>query len=460
MKLKTLILSNFRGFPQLDIEFGERITVLAGVNGSGKSAILRAIACLLSNLLREVSPSKETPEPLSAADVHIGKPVLTISATFASNEKTFHSQLTRAIPDPTKAAEYAERRDKARFAIRETTKGSKQEKELLEQIRYLTALLEQDKDHFSHQIEVKEQRGKTPKRNATSQPFAVLYSTSRYLGRLPLRLRHRPIEPASAYFSALSGTEVSLGAFAIWLKAGVAGELGSRAASKRLLAHLSKVVSTLLPGFSDLRLDEPPPSPREGTRPKPRLYVKKGKTEFELNQLSDGERGLLALAFDLTRRLATANPKLKDPVAESQAIVLLDEIELHLHPSWQRKVLARLMETFKNCQFIATTHSPQVLGETPPGSVWMLDFDKGQMLAWKPDRIFGMDSNRLLEELMETDSLNTGVKKKLQMVADLVDKDSFTKAKAMIGSLEPQLGADHPELIRLRALISFITPKK
>src|SRR5207249_7246578 len=131
----------------LDIEFGPRITVLAGVNGSGKSAALRALASLLSHLLREVAPSKETPEPLTAADVHKGKPALTISATFTEEDRTFHGQITRAVPDSTKAREYADRRDQARFAIRETRKGSKQEKQLLEEIRFLGALLKQDEDH-------------------------------------------------------------------------------------------------------------------------------------------------------------------------------------------------------------------------------------------------------------------------------------------------------------------------
>jgi predicted ATP-dependent endonuclease of OLD family len=78
VKAKRLTLSNYRGFPQLDITFGDRITVLAGVNGSGKSAILRALASVLSHLLREVAPSKETPESFGATDVHLGKPALTL----------------------------------------------------------------------------------------------------------------------------------------------------------------------------------------------------------------------------------------------------------------------------------------------------------------------------------------------------------------------------------------------
>src|SRR5690349_15982735 len=111
MKTKSLTLTNYRGFQKLDIEFGDKVTVLAGVNGSGKSAVLRALAAILSHLLRKVTPSKESPEPLAAGDVHAGKPALTVSAKFHDDDHTFHAQLTRAIPDKDRAREYATRRD-------------------------------------------------------------------------------------------------------------------------------------------------------------------------------------------------------------------------------------------------------------------------------------------------------------------------------------------------------------
>src|ERR1041385_4223704 len=452
MKAQRLTLSNYRGFPKLDLEIGSHVTVLAGVNGSGKSAILRALASVLSHLLPEVTPSKEKPEALTAGEFHVGKPALTISGTFAEEKRVLHAQLTRGIPDPEKASEYAERRDQARFAIRETRKGSKEEMELQEEIRYLSALLEQDHDHFSFQVEAQKSQARATKVGGKGHPIAILYATSRYLGRLAPHLSGmRAFEPGNAYAGRLGGTEVSLAAFANWFHAAIQGALGSRTASNRILRLLNTVVTKLLPGFSD---------PRLAAKPRPRFFVKKDAIEFELQQLSDGERGLLALAFDLTRRLAIANPGLTNPVAEGRAIVLLDEVELHLHPSWQRKVLGRLVETFKNCQFIATTHSPQVLGEAPPGSVWMVEREGEQMVAWQPDRTFGMDSNRLLEELMGTDALNTKVKGKLHQISLLVDKDKFNKAEQAIAGLESKLGVDHPELIRLRALIAFVTGKK
>jgi predicted ATPase len=448
MKVRKISLSNFRGFTQMDLTFGPQITVLAGVNGSGKSGILRALATLLSHLLRHEGPSKETPASLTAGDVQAGKRTLTLSASFEEGKRTLHAQVTRSIPDPTKAPEYAKRRDAARAALRYTKGNPAEEKDLNEEIRYLSELLEAGRDSFTHQVETPQFVRRGPD---GMHPMAVFYATSRYFrgaGTRPLRVE--AFEPSSACSEAFEGAPVSLYECASWFYAAHEGKIGTKANSKRLLAYVNTVVETLLPGFSKLRIE---PSPA-------RVFVKKGDTEFELGQLSDGERGLLALAFDLTRRLAIANPSLKAPVAEGEAIVLLDEIELHLHPSWQRKVLDRLLKTFKKCQFIATTHSPQVLGEAPPDTVWMMEREDGQVMAWQPDRVFGMDSNRLLEELMGTDSINASVKNKIHEIGVLVDKEEFQKAEAAITGLEAKLGEDHPELIRLRALIAFLTRKK
>src|SRR5262249_371543 len=150
---KRLALTNYRGFQKLDIEFGEKITVLAGVNGSGKSAVLRALAAVLANLLPKLTVSKETPASLNAGDVHKDKPPLTISATFQDDDQLFNANPPRAIPDKDKAMEYAERRDKARFAMRETVKGSKEEKALLDEISFLNEMIHSDKDHFAYQTQ-------------------------------------------------------------------------------------------------------------------------------------------------------------------------------------------------------------------------------------------------------------------------------------------------------------------
>jgi predicted ATP-binding protein involved in virulence len=85
----------------------------------------------------------------------------------------------------------------------------------------------------------------------------------------------------------------------------------------------------------------------------------KGET-LDLMQLSDGYKTLLGLVIDLSMRMGLANPHLDDPLS-AEAVVMIDEVDLHLHPSWQRRVLADLLRTFSNTQFIVTTHSPFIV---------------------------------------------------------------------------------------------------
>ena len=148
-----------------------------------------------------------------------------------------------------------------------------------------------------------------------------------------------------------------------------------------------------------------------------------------MRQLSDGERGTLALVLDLTRRLAQANPEMTDPAAEAEAVVLIDEIDLHLHPKWQRQIVRNLTAAFPRCQFIATTHSPQVIGE--------VEHDRIQIIAngqvYSPTHSFGVDSSRVLEEIMDADPRAQEVKALLSQVSQEVGKQQFDSAREIAG---------------------------
>jgi len=81
---------------------------------------------------------------------------------------------------------------------------------------------------------------------------------------------------------------------------------------------------------------------------------------------------------------------------------MVDELDLHLHPKWQGRVIADLKRTFPSLQFITTTHSPQLIGEAQPEEITLLD--GGQATA--PPRSFGIDSSRVLEDVMGANSRN------------------------------------------------------
>ena len=161
---------------------------------------------------------------------------------------------------------------------------------------------------------------------------------------------------------------------------------------------------------------------------------------------------MLVLILDIARRLAQANPNLEDPVRDAEAVILIDEIDLHLHPQWQRKIVGDLTRTFPNCQFIATTHSPQVIGEVNHEQIQMIDGDD----VFVPPHSFGVDSSRVLEELMSTKPRNAGVEDKLTKIAKLIGEDKEAEARKAIDALAEEIGDSDPEIIRAKLLLDFL----
>ena len=217
-----------------------------------------------------------------------------------------------------------------------------------------------------------------------------------------------------------------------WLRAQQALAI-ERDASRRLVDVFEDAVSRFLPGFENLRPSKAGPS---------HLLIDDEGTTLHLRQLSDGERSVLVLMLDIAKRLTQANPRLSDPLGEAEAVVLIDEIDLHLHASWQRKIVSNLTRPFPNCQFIATTHSPQVIGKVPYKQIQMIDGDN----VFGPAHIFCADSSRVLEELMSTKPRNAGVEDKHTKTAKLICEEKEAEARNVITRRRRRLTRAIPKL--------------
>jgi hypothetical protein len=154
---------------------------------------------------------------------------------------------------------------------------------------------------------------------------------------------------------------------------------------------------------------------------------------------------------DLARRLAIANPEMEKPELGS-GVVLIDEIELHLHPKWQRMVIPALLRTFPNCQFIITTHSPQVLGEVKDGKIYRLANTESGVTA-EIVRTYGRDSNRILEDEMGVPKRSQEIKDGLRDLFRLIDDGNLPKARELQTFLKEEIGFDEPEFARADVLI-------
>jgi predicted ATP-binding protein involved in virulence len=147
---------------------------------------------------------------------------------------------------------------------------------------------------------------------------------------------------------------------------------------------------------------------------------------------------------------------MKDPAQQAEAVVLIDEIDLHLHPKWQRQIVGNLTRTFPKCQFIATTHSPQVIGE--------VESERIQIIAdgevYSPSHSFGVDSSRVLEEIMDARPRTEEIDELLSKLSKAITNESYEEAQKMLSEVIGKVGEDAPEVTRARTLLDFMESDK
>ena len=157
---------------------------------------------------------------------------------------------------------------------------------------------------------------------------------------------------------------------------------------------------------------------------------------------------MMALVGDIARRLAIMNPALENPL-EGFGIVMIDEVDLHLHPNWQRAIVGNLNKTFPNCQFVLTTHSPIVISESPDLLCYSLNNGELQKL----NNLYGMDVNQVLLQDMDAGVRNADIQQAFDDLRDSLQEGELTKAKGLLAKLEHKISIDNLELSKSKLLI-------
>ena len=173
--------------------------------------------------------------------------------------------------------------------------------------------------------------------------------------------------------------------------------------------------------------------------------------EAPWSELSDGYHVFIALVADIARRAVMLNElDGAEAPARVEGVVLIDELDLHLHPRWQRVALPRLREAFPRLQLIISTHSPQVLSSAENRQVRRLD--DGQI----QDRnvfVSGRDTNAILRDLMRTDARDDEGVVALRRLHDAIDRGDAEQADRMYRALQRRWGANDPALIRAKGFM-------
>jgi predicted ATP-binding protein involved in virulence len=416
--IQQLKLERFRGAQSLTLELHDKLNVFVGMNGAGKSSILDAAAILLSWLANRIKHAGASGRPIMESDIKNGESSANLVITLHQAGGHFSWNIVR------------------------TRKGYS--KDVASVLITVTETAKQIQSNLT------EQNGKI------NLPLFAYYPVNRAVLDIPLRIRekHR-FDLFSAYDDALT-SGANFRTFFEWFRdredlenearrdqslTGVTDPSAPRFPDPQLEA-VRNALSRLIPEFKRLTVRRSPL----------RMEVEKQGQRLSVNQLSDGEKCLMAMVGDLARRLAIANPLLDNPL-EGDGVILIDEIDLHLHPKWQRMVVPMLTEVFTKCQFLISTHSPHVITHVQPENLFLLNMNSQGIEALRPTESYGKTVERILEDLMGLDTTRPDeISEAIKRIYDQIDHEHLDEAKASIRNLGERIGED-PALVKANVLI-------
>ena len=316
MKIESLVIDNFRGIQHLDLHFGDRMNVFIGENGAGKSTVLQALRYLLSWFIARLFNRNGIGMKLSQSDITFGKSFcrLIIKLDDGTTWKLFKAS--------------------------NKYRGENIDKTDLLELTVLTDVLTNDYERFGKYVNF---------------PAIGCYGVNRAVADVkPILAKKSKNDPLDSYDIKLNNGH-NFERFFNWYREREDMENETLRNSGKLdadnqLSAVREALDRVSPKFGDFRVSRNPRA----------FMMKKERQSISMEQLSDGEKCYLTLIGDIARMLAMTNPGAENPL-EGHGCILIDEIDLHLHPQWQSEILGRLTQIFPNCQFMVTTHSPFVV---------------------------------------------------------------------------------------------------
>ena len=418
MKIKSLTIQNFKGIENLNIELDGKTTVIFGINGVGKSTILRAIDLLYANIISGITGSRK--KNIDIDDICYGKTKSNIKACFCfedNSESPYGRSVDRVNGNKNRISEL---------------------KSIVEKFEnyYIAKGYDDGDGNWIEDIDNK------------NMPVFVNYGVNRIVLDVPVRAPKEEFTKLDAFDKATESTIDFRNLFK-WFRnqEDIENQEKVRINSNyvdRNLAAVKQAMLSMLDGFEDIHIDRRPLS----------MKVRKDGKYLKINQLSDGEKCTIALFGDLARRMALANPQRDNPL-EGSGVVLIDELDLHMHTSWQRKVLGVLKETFPNIQFIITTHSPQILDESGESyNLLCMQRSKNKVTLKMIESFWGWDTNVILEEVLETASVNSEFKNMIDKMYDYIENKKFDEAEELADILDEKSNGYAEGISKARVLIS------
>lgn len=423
MKIDRLHISDFRGIEELTLEFEGKSAILFGINGAGKSSVLWAINLLYAPIINKIVKQRFKQNiNLELKDIRTGKASADLEALFLLESEG------EARPLPFRRNITCENRRDMDSA----------------QLERLVAAYE---DLYVGGFHVDGANRPVYENSDFDLPVFANYGVNRLVLKTPLRFRRKPSFGQYSAFDRAIENQIAFDSLFEWF---FDQEFYENLKQKddpgyqdKALCAVKRAMLAMLPDCADIHIVARPYSMR---------IMKQGEN-LDILQLSDGEKCTLALFGDIARRLAIANPSLENPL-EGKGVVLIDEMELHMHTSWQRTVVPALRRTFPNLQFIITTHSPQILGEAGDDfKVFSMERTRDTIQVQELFSLYGMDSNAILEDMMGTDALSPLIKNTADEMYQWIEKGNYEKAELLADRIDTWTRGRNADTVRARIMI-------
>jgi predicted ATP-binding protein involved in virulence len=422
--MKYIHLSNYRCFKDLRIDFAESSTLLIGDNASGKTSVLAALRSALSSFFTGYSDENTRFIGLSQKDFRrdeLDETLLNFKPVELSFNLFGHEAMLSLISE------------KSRQSTRTATRSVSVLKE------YATEL---KNDLFDEE-----------KRQRYALPLIASFATDDIHIRRKLKIdlfKRYVHKPSFGYYECLLGS----GLFPYWTKRmlvlneGGKGEIeleGIRRAVQRALGADGCGIITDM----DVRA-------QQGKI----YYTGMDGREMETDFLSDGYARLLNIVVDLSFRCMLLNKAHYgvDACNKTEGVVLIDEIDLHLHPTLQANVMKGLRKAFPKVCFIISSHAPMVMSgieNDGHNRILQLSYDKTEGYSCIEREFYGMDVNSIIETAMEIAPRDKEVDERLSRLFDLIDADDVSAAKELLKQLKEDFGHNLPELSKAEILLNF-----
>lgn len=421
--MKKITLNNYRCFENLPLEFSNKVNLLIGDNASGKTTIIRAISTALSSFFTGFSDENTRFTGLEKEDFRIVRAEETLA-----NESPIHVKF--------------EWLGKEGELVLNSAKGRTLQ-EPLKELKKLGSELYKGMFQDGKQIKALPM--------FTSFSTADIHKPRRFGSDIFKKYEHKP---SFGYFECFQGD----GFMKYWtlrllvLREGRTGELEVEGVLNALKKALGPEGCNIITDV-DIR-------PIQGKI----YYILSDNRETDTDNLSDGYRRLINIVLDLSFRCMLLNKGIYglEACAKTEGTVLIDEIDLHLHPTLQAVVMKGLQNAFPNIQFIITSHAPMIMSSIPfeeGNKIIKLTYSESNGYEANETKLFGMDASTIIETELNIPSRDANVQSSLDEIFDLIDEEDIESAKAKLNVMKSKFDGTLPELAKAESMITFLTAR-